>query len=104
MNPRTLGNEATELTVVPAQRPRPSTCFFLGKVELFINSLEPRNHFLVHSKNLEILKADLFRWTGSHRVQVGLEEVFSYEKNEFIVLRTPEVVAAGNYTIMISKF
>jgi hypothetical protein len=77
--------------------------FFLGKVELFVDSLEPRDYFLVHSKHLEIESSKLFKWTGSHRIAVGLKDVFESDKNEFIVLKTEETVPPGNYTIAISK-
>ena len=51
-----------------------------------------------------LMAADMKRAVRFYQDVIGLEEVFVYEKNEFIVMRTSETVAAGNYTIMISTF
>jgi len=74
-----------------------------GKVDILVNSQESRDHFLVHGKYLDIDNSKLFRWTGSHRIEIPLQDVFKSDKNEFIVFKTNEVVDPGNYSISISK-
>ena len=78
--------------------------FFPGKVDILLNSQEPRDYFLVHSKYLEIDESHLFLWkSSSHRVELELKPVLRSDKNEFLILATPETAQAGNYTISLSK-
>lgn len=88
-------------TVIPVHYdlylfPELQTGMFSGKVDLQVHSQEPRDHFLVHVKYLEIESARVTR-NGVHPVDVM--EVMEYQKNEFLVLRTSQTVDAGNYTL-----
>ena len=72
-----------------------------GNVSIHVTSLEARDHFLVHSKYLDILAANI----KSGQQEVDLVEVLPMEhkKNEFLVFRTKNHVPRGNYTINIGK-
>ena len=71
----------------------------LGNVSIHVKSLKERNHFLVHSKHLEILASNIKK----DQVEIDLIEVLPMEhkKHEFLVFRTKDNVPQGNYTINI---
>ena len=67
-----------------------------------MTSTEERDHFLVHSKYLDILASNVKRG----QKEVDLVEVLPlvHEKHEFLVFRTKDNVPPGNYTINIGRF
>ena len=74
---------------------------FSGNVSIYVTSLKERDHFLVHSKDLEILTSDIKKGQAA----VDLVEVLPMEhkKHEFLVFRTRNHVQPGNYTINIGN-
>ena len=75
---------------------------FSGNVSIHVTSLKERDHFLVHSKFLEILASNIKK---GHE-EIDLVEVLPMEhkKHEFLVFRTKGAVSPGNYTINISMY
>ena len=76
-----------------------SFILFSGQVAIQVQSLKERDHFLVHSKYLEILASNIKK----DQKEVDLIEVLPMEhkKHEFLVFRTKDNVPKGNYTINI---
>ena len=75
--------------------------FLSGNVSIHVTSKEQRDHFLVHSKYLDILSSNI----KQNQKEVELLEVLpmEHEKHEFLVFRTKDNVPPGNYTINIGK-
>ena len=70
-------------------------------MSIHVTSKEQRDHFLVHSKHLDILSSNI----KQNQKDVELLEVLPmvHEKHEFLVFRTKDNVPPGNYTINIGK-
>jgi len=75
---------------------------FMGRVSIQIQSLEARDHFLVHVKHLDIEDARMTTTTdAAAAAPIDLMEVIEHKPNEFLVFRTKDQVPAGNYTLHI---
>ena len=76
-----------------------NSIFIIGNVSIHVSSLKERDHFLVHSKYLDILSSNIKKGQD----EVDLVEVLPMEhkKHEFLVFRTTNNVQRGNYTINI---
>lgn len=69
-----------------------------------MNLTEPKDHFLVHTKYLNITSAKVFR--GSHKPdakELVLAEAFEYEPNEFYVLKLANDVKPAAYILAFGK-
>ena len=69
-----------------------------GKVSILVNSLESRDHFLAHTKQLTILNAKM---TNDKGADLDMLEVFEHKENEFLVFKAAREVPKGNYTMHI---
>ena len=68
---------------------------FSGKVDIHINSTEPRDYFMAHVKYLDIQQAKLTR----NGRDIDLMEAMEYKPNEFFVMRTAQTVPKGKYVM-----
>ncbi|XP_063595793.1 glutamyl aminopeptidase-like [Penaeus indicus] len=75
---------------------------FSGHVTIHVTTSETRDHFLVHTKWLNISQTKVVKVVeGETTEDVNIIEAFEYEPNEFWVIRT-SVVEAGSYQISMS--
>lgn len=75
---------------------------FSGRVTIHITTSETRDHFLVHTKWLNISQTKVVKLVeGETTEDVNIIDAFEYEPNEFWVIRT-SVVEAGSYQISMS--
>ena len=75
-----------------------------GRVDVHVNSTEQRDHFLIHTKYLDIDSARLFRGSSkSDRNEVDLLEAMEYQRNEFFVLRTNGAVGPDQYVMSFGE-
>ena len=65
-----------------------------------VNSLEGRNYFLAHTKQLTILKAEMI---DEKRKPLDMLEVFEHKENEFLVFKAKRDIPKGNYTMNIGE-
>ena len=72
---------------------------FLGKVDIEVESQEPRDYFLTHIKYLEVMSAKLTR----NGTNIDIIEAMEYPPNEFFVIRTSKIVDPGKYIIHFGK-
>ena len=72
---------------------------FSGKVDIEVESQEPRDYFLAHVKYLDIETAKLTR----NGVEIDLMEAMEYKPNEFFVMRTSQTVPKGKYIMHFGK-
>ena len=76
------------------------TGLFSGKVSIDVENMEARDHFIVHTKYLEIESWSVSK-NGGYEVPVS--EAFEYKPNEFFVIKLANEVSKGKYTINLGK-
>ena len=76
------------------------TGLFSGKVAIDVENMEARDHFIVHTKYLEI---ESWSVTKNGGYEVPVSEAFEYKPNEFFVIKLANEVSKGKYTINLGK-
>ena len=67
-------------------------------MSILVNAVEPRDHFLVHVKHLDLKVVKLLKPSGQ---EIGTLAIIEHRNNEFLVIRPEQEVPVGNYTIRI---
>ena len=76
------------------------TGLFSGKVSIEVDNQMPTDHFLVHTKYLDILC-----WkVRKNGLEQPITEAFEYKPNEFFVIKMAKNVTEGKYVIDLGKF
>ena len=81
-------------------QPDLETGLFSGKVAIEVDNEMPTDHFLVHTKYLDILSWKV-RKNGLEQI---ITEAFEYKPNEFFVIKMANNVTEGKYVIDLGKF
>ena len=75
---------------------------FTGKIDIHINTTQPRDFLLVHIKYLTITSTKLRKGQEANGEEIGIGEAFEYAPNEFWVVKLNTEIAAGLYMLSMT--
>ena len=75
---------------------------FTGTIDIHINTTQPRDFILVHTKFLTVSSTKLTKGHEPNGEEIGISQTFEYAPNEFWVVKLNSEIPAGSYMLSMA--